>query len=60
MKGKDKLASALKALEGVIDDPMSKTRLGKEFRYDQNRLWLTSRTMGPRQSLLHELVLDVV
>ena len=35
VKEQDKLVSALKALEGVIDDPMFTTRIGKEFSYDQ-------------------------
>jgi hypothetical protein len=30
-----KLVSALKALGGVIDDPMFTTRTGKEFSFDQ-------------------------
>ena len=35
---KSKLVSALKALEGVIDDPMFTTRIGQEFRLDQIEL----------------------
>ena len=35
VKDHDKLVSALKALECVIDDPMFRTRIGKEFRFDQ-------------------------
>jgi hypothetical protein len=30
--------AALKALEGVIDDPVFATRIGKEFNYDQIEL----------------------
>jgi NADPH:quinone reductase-like Zn-dependent oxidoreductase len=35
VKEKAKLIAALKTLEGVIDDPLFATRIGKEFRHDQ-------------------------
>ncbi|MEW6339282.1 MAG: Zn-dependent oxidoreductase [Pseudomonadota bacterium] len=35
VKEQEKLVAALKALEGVIDDPMFRTRAGMEFGYDQ-------------------------
>jgi NADPH:quinone reductase len=35
VKEHDKLVSALKALEGVIDDPMFTTKMGQAFSYDQ-------------------------
>lgn len=35
VKDPAKLVSALKALEGVIEDPMFTTRTGKEFSYDE-------------------------
>jgi NADPH2:quinone reductase len=35
VKEQERLVSALKALEGVIDDPMFTTRIGKEFSFDQ-------------------------
>lgn len=38
VKEPEKLVSALKALEGMIDDPMFTTRIGKEFSYDQIEL----------------------
>jgi NADPH:quinone reductase len=38
VKEQAKLVAALKTLEGVIDDPMFMTRIGKEFRPDQIEL----------------------
>jgi NADPH:quinone reductase-like Zn-dependent oxidoreductase len=38
VKEQAKLVAALKTLEGVIDDPMFMTRIGKEFRRDQIEL----------------------
>jgi NADPH:quinone reductase len=38
VKEPDRLVAALKALEGVIGDPMFTTRIGKEFRYDEIEL----------------------
>jgi NADPH:quinone reductase-like Zn-dependent oxidoreductase len=38
VKEQERLVSALKALEGMIDDPMFTTRIGKEFSYDQIEL----------------------
>jgi hypothetical protein len=38
VKEQSKLVAALKTLEGVIDDPMFMTRIGKEFRRDQIEL----------------------
>jgi NADPH:quinone reductase-like Zn-dependent oxidoreductase len=38
VKEQEKLVSALKTLEGVIDDPMFATRIGKAFSYDQIEL----------------------
>jgi NADPH:quinone reductase len=38
VKEPERLASALEALEGVIDDPMFTTRIGKAFSYDQIEL----------------------
>jgi NADPH:quinone reductase-like Zn-dependent oxidoreductase len=38
VKEQAKLVAALKTLEGVIDDPMFTTRIGKEFRRDQIEL----------------------
>ncbi|SFT82361.1 alcohol dehydrogenase catalytic domain-containing protein [Paraburkholderia aspalathi] len=38
VKKQANLVAALQTLEGVIDDPMFKTRIGKEFRYDQIEL----------------------
>ena len=35
VKEHEKLVSALRALEDVIDDPMFTTRIGREFRLDQ-------------------------
>jgi NADPH:quinone reductase len=35
VKERERLVAALKALEGVIDDPMFRTRIGDTFRYDQ-------------------------
>lgn len=38
VKEPEKLVSALKALEGMIDDPMFATRIGQAFSYDQIEL----------------------
>ncbi|PLZ02043.1 Zn-dependent oxidoreductase [Burkholderia sp. WAC0059] len=35
VKEREKLVAALKALEGMIDDPMFATRIGRAFGYDQ-------------------------
>jgi NADPH:quinone reductase len=52
VKEHEKLVSALKALEGVIDDPMFATRIGKEFSYAQIELAMAYESLQGGKALL--------
>ncbi|HKO20845.1 MAG TPA: hypothetical protein VJU82_18370 [Acidobacteriaceae bacterium] len=52
VKEQDKLASALKALEGMIDDPMLTTRIGREFSLDQIELAMTYESPDGAKAVL--------
>ncbi len=49
---REKLVAALKALEGVIDDPMFTTRIGKQFSYDQIELAMAYESLEGGKALL--------
>jgi hypothetical protein len=49
--GTENLVAALKALEGVIDDPMLIARIGEELRHDQIGLTMATHwSIGPMRS----------
>jgi NADPH:quinone reductase-like Zn-dependent oxidoreductase len=52
VKDHDKLVSALKALESVIDDRMFRTRMGKEFRLDQVELAMAYESLDGAKAVL--------
>jgi NADPH:quinone reductase-like Zn-dependent oxidoreductase len=52
VKEQDKLVSALKALERVIDDPMFTTRIGREFPLDQIELAMTYESPDGAKAVL--------
>jgi NADPH:quinone reductase-like Zn-dependent oxidoreductase len=52
VKDHDKLVTALKALEGVIDDRMFTTRIGKEFRLDQVELAMAYESLDGAKAVL--------
>ena len=52
VKEQDKLAAALKALEGVIDDPMFTTRIGKAFSYDEINLAMAYESLNGSKAVL--------
>jgi NADPH:quinone reductase len=52
VKEQDKLTAALKALEGVIDDPMFTTRIGKTFSYDQIDLAMAYESLNGSKAVL--------
>jgi NADPH2:quinone reductase len=52
VKDHDKLVSALKALESVIDDRMFRTRIGKEFSLDQVELAMAYESLGGAKAVL--------
>jgi NADPH:quinone reductase-like Zn-dependent oxidoreductase len=52
VKDHDKLVTALKALEGVIDDRMFTTRIGKEFRLDQVELAMAYESLDGTKAVL--------
>ncbi|NWD72008.1 zinc-binding dehydrogenase [Pseudomonas gingeri] len=52
VKDPDRLVSALKTLEGVIHDPMFRTRMGKEFRLDQVELAMAYESLEGAKAVL--------
>jgi NADPH:quinone reductase-like Zn-dependent oxidoreductase len=52
VKDHDKLVTALKALEGVIDERMFTTRIGKEFRLDQVELAMAYESLDGAKAVL--------
>jgi len=52
VKEQGKLAAALKALEGAMDDPMLMTRIGKEFSLDQIELAMTYESPDGSKAVL--------
>jgi NADPH:quinone reductase-like Zn-dependent oxidoreductase len=52
VKEPEKLASALRALEGVIDDPVFTTRIGKTFRYDQIEMAMAYEALAGAKAVL--------
>ncbi|WP_245753179.1 alcohol dehydrogenase catalytic domain-containing protein [Paraburkholderia sartisoli] len=52
VKDHDKLVTALKALEGVIDNRMFTTRIGKEFRLDQVELAMAYESLDGAKAVL--------
>ncbi|AMH44000.1 MULTISPECIES: zinc-binding dehydrogenase [Burkholderiaceae] len=52
VKDHDKLVSALKALEGVIDDPMYRTRIGKAFPLDQIEMAMAYESSSGAKAVL--------
>jgi NADPH:quinone reductase len=52
VKDHDKLVSALKALESVIDDRMFRTRIGKEFSLDQIELAMAYESRDGAKAVL--------
>jgi NADPH:quinone reductase len=52
VKEREKLVAALRALAGVIDDPMFTTRAGREFRYDQIEAAMAYESLDGTKALL--------
>ncbi len=52
VKEREKLVAALTALEGVIDDPMFTTKIGKEFSYEQIELAMAYESPEGAKALL--------
>jgi len=52
VKQQEKLAAALKTLEGLIDDPMFTTKIGNEFSYDQIELAMPYESSEGAKALL--------
>jgi NADPH:quinone reductase len=52
VKERERLVAALKALEGVIDDPMFATKIGKTFRYDQIEQAMTYESRDGAKAVL--------
>ncbi len=52
VKKKDKLVAALKALEDVIDDPAFRTKIGKQFHYDQIELAMAYESQQGGKAIL--------
>ncbi|PCE23120.1 Zn-dependent oxidoreductase [Paraburkholderia acidicola] len=52
VKDQDRLVAALKALEGVIDDPMFATRIGQEFSHDQIELAMAYKSLDGSKAVL--------
>jgi len=52
VKEQERLVPALKALANVIDDPMFRTRIGREFHYDQIELAMTDESLDGTKAVL--------